>query len=644
LESVEAWTTPRFLLARMIDVFFSLDLLLQFTIAYRKVDPSEDGHAVGSWVENHKQIAKAYLSGWFWFDLGTLFPSVFDILPTVGADIGSLGGATIFRTFRILRFVKILRVARAGRVFQRWAARISLQHSTQKVIWCIVRLLLSSHWFACIFALQATLHEDAQSTWLGEDYYHYCHLEVEDVKRRMYGPPASPPPVPPAAPGTFIKEEPPAFVCDGLGASEWYLAAFTWAVMIITGVGGTDFYPSSYSSAETAIVLVLIVGGALLWTQILADFCDVASNGDPSGVRFHQTLDELNQFININQIPKPMAGRMRNFMQAQRYCQMRLETAKSLYALSPTLQVEVITYVHKPLFNKVWYLSHIDKSTAVLIAQRMHSSVMAPGEVPLLRRMYIIERGLVLYTARVLTSGKMWAVDDIILTDALLHYERTDRARAMTYVEYRSLSRADLMDVVMPIPEAKAVLRKLAIYVALRRMLIAAMHATRKRDQSKMSSQEHFLDRINSATLSYADQHQAELVAAERLAIAEGRTSPGSPRESSTQKALQGQAEPLAAGPEGGKRVVEMEAKLESLSTSVDAIRVGQAELTQVVQGVATAVAHLQRELCSDGGGSTREVHSDAHSDGGGPTREVRSATRGRRSRDRQPSQSSRWL
>jgi len=593
LDTVEAWTTARFLIARMIDVFFTLDLLLQFTIAYRRVDTSEDGHSVGVWVEDHRSIALNYLSSWFWFDLLTLIPSVFDIIPTVGEDIGSLGGAAIFRTFRILRFVKILRVARAGRVFQRWAARITLQHSTQKVIWCIVRLFIWAHWFACIFALQATLHGDSQDTWLGAHHYNYCTVEDRVGLKR---PPATPPPNPPAAPGMAFPVEPEAFICHDLSSGEWYLAAFTWAIMVITGVGGTDFYPSSTSAGETVVVLCLVICGALLWTQILADFCDVASNGDPAGVRYHQTLDELNLFISSHHIPKAMGLRMREFLQAQRYCQLRLETAKSLHSLSPTLQVEVITHVHKLLFEKIFWLRRVDQSTAVLIAMRMHSSVMAPGEVASLRRMYVIERGLVLYAARVLTSGRHWGIDDIILTDNLLKYELTDRARAMSYVEYRSLSRADVMAVVELIPECKAVLRKLAIYVALRRFMVNAANASQ--DQSKMKGHERFLNRISAATRSYTQEKEEELMAAERL-------------NSSADEGTTPHREPSSQGRGHGE---ELHVKLESLFTSMDALSGRQAALTKVVQSVAMAVDHQQGDMQREFALLRKDLFSSAYS------------------------------
>ena len=52
--------------------------------------------------------------------------------------------------------------------------------------------------------------------------------------------------------------------------------------MIITGTGGTDFYPSAQSDVETLIVTILLLSGAFAWTYVLALFCDMTTNGNPS--------------------------------------------------------------------------------------------------------------------------------------------------------------------------------------------------------------------------------------------------------------------------------------------------------------------------------------------------------------------------
>jgi hypothetical protein len=218
----------RFILSRVLDAYFSLDLIAQFFISVRPVSTEEiQGHPPSdqeAWVDDHRIIAKRYVTGgWFYFDVFTLFPSVLDVLPHIidqpivgdsaEGGAGFLGDASILRTLRVLRFVKIFRVARVGRLLQRWAARVTLRHSTITVIKCLVYLLVAAHWYACIFALQASLHVSAQDTWLGKDYYAFCSLPGNENTLPTYCGPT------------------------GLSAGEWYVASFAWSTMIITGTG-----------------------------------------------------------------------------------------------------------------------------------------------------------------------------------------------------------------------------------------------------------------------------------------------------------------------------------------------------------------------------------------------------------------------
>jgi len=354
--------------------------------------------------------------------------------------------------------------------------------------------------------------------------------------------------------------------------------------MVITGTGGTDYYPSSKSTLETIVVMVLVLCGAILWTQILADFCDVATNGDPAGLRFRQTLDEINLFISLHGLPQDMQMRMREYLHAQRNCQMRLETAKSISALSPSLQVEVIMYVHQTLFDKIWYLRHVEPSICVQLALKLNSSVMAPGELASLRRMYIIERGMVLYAGKVLTSGKLWGVDDIILTAGLLKYERLDRARTMSYVEYRELSRDDFMEVVANEPMSQRLFRKLAILVALRRFMIAQAASVRSSPgQEGRGSTPNLLSAMNSAANLQTLREYDRLQATERVATA---VAAATFDQSSIGSAA------------SGKALEEVHHSLTTLTTAVAAI--------------ASAVSDMQRQLShleahprqQEGGGS----------------------------------------
>ena len=51
---------------------------------------------------------------------------------------------------------------------------------------------------------------------------------------------------------------------------ELYMASFFWAVLVITGLGGTDLQYGRFSAYEQLVVTVLVLVGAILWTYVLA--------------------------------------------------------------------------------------------------------------------------------------------------------------------------------------------------------------------------------------------------------------------------------------------------------------------------------------------------------------------------------------
>ena len=54
-----------------------------------------------------------------------------------------------------MRLVKLVRLLRGARMFKRWEARLAINYSTLTLALCLIGVLISSHWFACVWALQA---------------------------------------------------------------------------------------------------------------------------------------------------------------------------------------------------------------------------------------------------------------------------------------------------------------------------------------------------------------------------------------------------------------------------------------------------------------------------------------------------------
>ena len=283
---VDTW----FVINRVLDAIFILDMALQFCVVVQVVGSNGPDDSTSSrdaaWVTERRKIARHYMLGWFPLDVLSILPSAFDFLPlflaasdseSSGTDATATEKLSGFRAIRALRLVKLVRLIRASRLLKRWEARIGLSYSSTTLLKIISTMTLAAHWMACILALQATLHDDPMTTWLGhQQHCHHpsmVHVELTNL----------------TATERFRVQ------CPEFEVGTFYLVAFSWSAMILTGFGEVGFYPSS-DNTETVIVTALVVMGALMWAKVLATFCDLATNADPSAVEYRQALDDLNRF------------------------------------------------------------------------------------------------------------------------------------------------------------------------------------------------------------------------------------------------------------------------------------------------------------------------------------------------------------
>ena len=513
-----AWSEPWFLINRGLDVIFSFDICLQFFLAYHAEDPETGSEVL---VEQHSKIVKHYVTTWFPIDAFTVVvPSTFDIIMahTTGPDAPEgesvLGGAdslaanaSMLRVLRILRLFKLVRLARASRIIKRWRAKITLNNGTLVILQCIFELVIATHWYACFFSLQAGMAPSIDMTWLGESMLGYCDNAVAAKALNMTSPAS-----------TYLKplsELDALEGCPGLGVGSWYLAACSWSIMVITGTGGTGYWPSSRNDIETGIVTLLVIIGAFLWTTVLARFCEVATNSNPGLTHFLQSLDEINQYTRINKLPTELGTRLREYMHEQRLVQQKLWAEKALPQLSAKLQVECILHSHRAWLDAIWFVKGFGKNCKVKLAQSMSAKVLTPGEVAPLRHMYVIGgRGLVMYGMKVLHKGNVWG-DDVILQDEKHFSPYT--ARAMSYVEVSAIHRDKLLEVVSAFPASYQVLRRSNILLAMRRHIITTAHEKKKADgQIQAEAGDDFVSTVHKAAQELDTDEQPEdgLVAA----------------------------------------------------------------------------------------------------------------------------------
>jgi len=179
---------------------------------------------------------------------------------------------------------------------------------------------------------------------------------------------------------------------------------------------------------------------------------------------------------------------------------------------------------------------------------------------------------LVLHESFVLTTGKVWGTDEILLTDGLLKWGKALRARAMSFVELRELSRDDFMSVINKDHDACRLCRKLAVFVALRRYMIKLARAA-----NKSKSKHRLFDTIGSAL------NEGNLQAFEHLSevgLLGVQSVPASPSDYQSLK-----------------KEAERGQKLDALTRSIESLTTSQLVLAKTVQGIATALGDVKRHL-----------------------------------------------
>lgn len=426
-----------FILNRMVDGVFVIDLVLQFLFMYKS---REDG-----WVANPHKIACHYLKTWFVPDILSVGVGVFDYLPLVIDDTDDLAKLKVLRALRALRLVKLVRLLKASRIFKRWETRLAINYTRLDLVKSLAWALLCAHWIACMWVLQAMLI-DVDDSWLGPNGQQFCYKDEDDE-----------------------------IECDNAG--KIYCASLYFALSTITSVGYGDVTAMTNNTAETAIASIVIFVSALVWAHVIASFCSVIANMNPRLVAFRQTLDELNSFMSSHQLCRDMRVQLREFFH-QRYRSYENAAQHSLFdQMSPKLQGEVLLSCNEKILRNVWFLQTAANATLVEVALSLTPFLFTPAEHLPPEHLYIIHRGSALYRLKVHTSGSCWG-EDIILSNRRLRDKES--ARALLYLQVFCMSPVDFQRILRLMPVEAARLRWVTIKFALKREILIEARARRE--------------------------------------------------------------------------------------------------------------------------------------------------------------------
>ena len=395
--------------------------------------------------------------------------------------------------------MKLVRLLRASRIIKRWETRMAVNHSLLSLASCITLYLLAAHWAACLMLMPTAFHANPMETWLAS--HGYCISEHANVTASFEGDGAEADGVTEAAAAacTFargLRARPEAameLLLDGACnvrcslPPDFYVVSVFLALQIICGTGGMPLDTENYSRTEQCIFACVVVLGALLWGYVVGTFVSVISNMSPDITWFKLTLDNLNRFCSIYQLPQEMRVRLREYFQMSRHIHRGQERNKLMSLMSPSLQGEVSMHISHRWIRSVRFLRGAENDFIILLATSLQPAVFAPGELATTGYLYIIHKGVALYGGRVMTSGGVFGHDMILRRQELCRYA----ARAMSYLEVHRISRNQLLELARPFPGAALKIRWEAIRLSFKRTMANAkeLEMSRRKQHGEQSGE-----------------------------------------------------------------------------------------------------------------------------------------------------------
>ena len=206
-------------------------------------------------------------------------------------------------------------------------------------------------------------------------------------------------------------------VVDGPGAAEFecaepgmrYSASVYFAVMTITSIGYGDITPRPQLASEQIMATLLMLVASMLWAYIIGTFCGMIATMNPAQANFRNTIDDLNRFMELQDLVPEMRQRLREYFHETKHLQIAMANRKLLAKMSPALAGEVAVQTSEKYIKRIWYLKGVDSGFMAQLAMRLEPMVFAPSELVPVGKMYICHRGIALYGGKIMTAGYMGA-------------------------------------------------------------------------------------------------------------------------------------------------------------------------------------------------------------------------------------------
>ena len=273
-----------FMVDLLIDLYFWIDIVLNFLTSYYDEDRGEEVFELAA-------ISAQYTKGWFWIDVAAGMP--LDSVERLQNDTFwcsfNEGGCTkegdgsfqIFKFIKLVRILKLLRLFRIKRLLEKYEHNFVHYLPWVDFASLIGLLLFLGHVFGCFFYFFSTKDwwSDSEKERLGEeDTWIYSQFGVN-----------------PEDHGVWTR----------------YVAAMYWAFTTMTTVGYGDI--SATTIAERLFAIVGMIAGGFVFSLLIGSVAGVMSASKRREVAMQTKLSLVTSFLRDNKVPHALSSKVYQF-------------------------------------------------------------------------------------------------------------------------------------------------------------------------------------------------------------------------------------------------------------------------------------------------------------------------------------------
>jgi len=401
------------LLIYLIDLFFLVDIALDFATSYRRA---------GLEITDRRAMARHYLRTMFTVDLVANLPLDALVLALgMGHDVGPTAVSAVL----LLRLPRLLRVVRLFVILRRYQQQSWTNTGALGIVKFLVVAALLIHWVACGWFVIAYLDGFPADSWAASE-----QLEQATTGTR-------------------------------------YLRSLYWSIVTMTTVGYGDISPGRDVEYIFAIAVMLL--GASLYAFIIGNLASLFSSLDQAKATFWNRIEALELYLRSRNVPRDLTEQVHNYYEYIWARHRGMKADALLDDLPGPMRLEVLLHVAHELVAKVPLFHHCSHTLRNVLLLSLRAQTYAPGS-------YIVREGEVGREIFFISRGRMEIITkegekaDSVLEDGdyfgdlslLLGERRTASVKALSYCELFVLEERSFNEIRKEYPEFREVLKKMS--------------------------------------------------------------------------------------------------------------------------------------------------------------------------------------